>query len=296
MDVSFIIVNYNTKELTAKAIGSIYKYAQNLNFEIFLIDNNSTDGSLKFLEKKFPKVKFIANHQNIGFGRANNQGMEKAVGEYLFIFNSDAYLIDDSLQKLIKRAGEIKNLGAISPLILNVDKTIQQSGGFFPTLTKVFWWMSFVDDLPFGLMLNPYHIDHDSFYAKERELDWLTGAALIIPRSVYNKVGGFDENIFMYGEDIEICQKMKRAKFKVYFSPLSRLVHIGQGSSGKVSINAIIGEYKGLIYLYKKDRSWLSLQILRLLLKMGALLRIIAFGAIGRKELSKIYAEAFQVA
>lgn len=296
MDVSFIIVNFNTKALTAQAVASIYKYASNLKFEIFLIDNNSTDGSAAYLKKKFPKLNLIENNQNVGFGRANNQGMEKAVGEYLFIFNSDAYLIDDSLKTLIARAREIKNLGAISPLILNVDKTIQQSGGFFPTLTKVFWWMAFIDDLPFGLMLNPYHIDHDSFYANERELDWLTGAALIIPKSVYNKVGGFDENIFMYGEDIEICQRIKKAGFKIYFSPVSRLVHIGQGSSQKVSKNAILGEYKGLIYLYKKNRSWASLQILRLLLKMGALLRIIVFGALGRKELSQIYAEAAKLA
>ena len=296
MDVSFIIVNYNTKDLTAQAIESIYKHAKNLNFEVILIDNSSTDGSADFIKIRFPKVKLIENRENIGFGRANNQGMEKAAGEYLFLFNSDAYLIDDSLQKLIERAGDIKNLGAISPLILNVDRTIQQSGGFFPTLTKVFWWMSFIDDLPFGLRLNPYHIDHDSFYKEERKLDWVTGAALIIPKSVYNKVGGFDKNIFMYSEDIEICQRIKKAHLQIYFSPESRLVHIGQGSSGKVSKNAIIGEYKGLIYLYKKNSGWLSLQILRLLLKMGALLRVAVFGVLGRKELSQIYEEAFQVA
>lgn len=303
MDVSFIIVNYKTKELTAKAISSIYKFAQNIKFEIILVDNNSQDKSVNYLKKKFPKIRLIENTGNFGFGKANNQGMEIANGEFLFLFNSDAYLIDDSISKIIQRAKEINNLGAISPLILNVDKSIQQSGGFSPSLTKVFWWMSFLDDLPFGLVFKPYHIDHDSFYKKENELDWLTGAAMIIPKSVYNKVGGFDENIFMYGEDIELCNNIKKAGFKIVFSPAGRLIHLGQGSSKKVSKNAILGEYSGLVYFYKKNRSRFSLQILKILLKMGALLRVIVFGLLGmvrqqadRKELSKIYAEAFKVA
>lgn len=296
MDVSFIIVNYNTKDLTSKAIESIYKFVKNLSFEIILIDNNSQDGSPADLKKKYPTIKLVQNNENLGFGRANNQGMKIAKGRFLFLFNSDAYFIDNSIDTIIKRAKEINNLGAISPLILNADRSIQQSGGFFPSLTRVFWWMSFLDDLPFGLIFKPYHIDHDSFYKNERELDWLTGAAMIIPRSVYNKVGGFDESIFMYGEDIELCNVIKKAGFINLFSPTGKIVHLGQGSSKKISRNAIIGEYTGLIYFYKKNRSWFSLQILKFLLKIGALLRIVVFSLLGRKELSKIYAEAFKVA
>lgn len=296
MDVSFIIVNYNTKKLTGKAIESIYNFAKNLRFEIILIDNNSQDGSVQYLKKTFPKVKIIENNENLGFGKANNQGIKEAKGEFIYLFNSDAYLIDDSTENLIKKAKEIKELGAIAPLILNEDRSIQQSGGFFPTIEKIFWWMTFLDDLPFGLMLSPYHIDHDRFYQKERELDWITGAAMVIPKAVYNKVGGFDENIFMYGEDIDLSFKIKKSNLKIIFSPISRLVHLGQGSSNKISKNAILGEYTGIIYFYKKYHSWFALQMLVLILKMGALLRIIAFGLLGRKELVKIYAEALKVA
>lgn len=296
MDVSFIIVNYNTKELTKKAIDSIYKFSKNLEFEIILIDNDSEDGSVAHIKKSFPKVKIIENDQNVGFGSANNQGMKQAKGEFIFLFNSDAYLIDDSTQNIINKAREIKSLGAIAPLILNEDRSIQQSGGFFPSLTKIFWWMTFLDDLPFGLILNPYHIDHDRFYQEERELDWITGAAMIIPKAVYNKVGGFDENIFMYGEDIDLSYKIKKSGLNILFSPVSRLVHLGQGSSKKISKNAILGEYKGILYFYQKYYSQMALQMVTILLKMGALLRIIAFGLLGRKELVKIYAEAIKVA
>ncbi len=296
MDVSFIIVNYKTKELAAQAIESIKKYAKGFSYEIIVVDNNSKDSSVEYIKKKFPNVKIIAEKENLGFGRGNNVGIKQAKGAYIFFFNSDAYLIDESLEKLLKRAKEIKNLGAIAPLILNADRTIQQSGGYFPSLLKIFWWMTFLDDLPGGAMLKPYHIDHDSFYSKERNVGWLTGAAFMMLKTVIDKVGAFDPDIFMYGEDTDLCYRIKKAGYTVIVSPVAKIVHIGQGSSGKIPRNAILGEYKAIIYLYKKHRGSLSLQMARILLKIGALLRVLIFGLLGRKGLSKIYVEAFKLA
>ncbi len=204
--------------------------------------------------------------------------------------------MDTSLSKLLKRAREIDNLGAIAPLVLNPDKTIQQSGGYFPTLFKMFLWMSFIDDLPGGALLKPYHIDHDSFYAHEQELDWITGAAFMAPSTVLKKVGGFDRDIFMYGEDVDLCYRIKDAGYRIVMDPEAKIVHIGQGSSGKTPQGAILGEYKTILYVYKKHLGSGSLQLARILLKMGALLRIVVFGLLGRKELSKTYVEAFKMA
>lgn len=296
MDISFVIVNWNTKQLVTKAIASIKKYAIGFTYEIIVVDNNSKDGSAVYLKKKFPKIEVVESKENIGFGPGNNLGIKQAKGEYLFFFNSDAYLIDTSLLKLLKSARKIDNLGAIAPLILNQHKTIQQSGGYFPTLLKIFWWMSFIDDLPGGTLLKPYHIDHDSFYKKEHQVDWLTGAALMIPRKVLDKIGVFDNKIFMYGEDVDLCFRIKSAGFKVIMSPTAKLVHIGQGSSGKAPANAILGEYKTILYVYGKHMGKNSLQMARILLKMGALLRIVIFGLLGRKELAKIYVEALKMA
>lgn len=295
MDVSIIIVNWNTKKLLEQAITSIYKYAKGLTFEVIVVDNGSEDGSPKIVSSKFPKVLLIENRHNLGFAQANNQGIKIAKGEFIFLFNSDAYLIDDSLAKLVKRAREIPNLGAIAPKILNEDRTTQQSAGFFPDLLKVLLWMSFVDDLPYGDLLKPYHVDHDRFYEKEHKVDWLTGAAIMVPKKVIDKTGALDDKIFMYGEDVDWCTRIKKAGFNIYFSPVAAIVHIGQGSSGKISRNAILGEYKGIIYVYKKHKSRLALQILRLLLKMGAISRVFIFGALGRKETAKFYVEAFKM-
>jgi len=292
MDISFIIVNYKTQELVAGAIDSINIYAKGFNWEIIVVDNDSQDGSVEFLREKYPKVKVIREKQNLGFGRGNNVGVKQAKGEYLFFFNSDAYLTDTSLSKLLDRTREIENLGAIAPLILNTDKSIQQSGGYFPTLLKIFLWMSFIDDLPGGAALKPFHIDHDGFYKKERELDWITGAAFMVPAEVFKKVGGFDREIFMYGEDVDLCYRIKKAGYRVLMYPESRIVHIGQGSSGKISKSAILGEYKTILHVYEKHQGKSSLQMARIFLKIGGLLRILVFSLLGRKELSQIYAEA----
>lgn len=310
MDVSVIVVNYNTKTLTSKCIESVYKFTppnrhsarsegsktrNGMDFEVIVVDNASKDGSPEYLKKKFPQVKFILNKTNIGFGRANNQGVNIAKGKFIFFLNSDASLIENSLKKLLQKAIKTENLGILAPRILNVDKTIQQSVGFFPHLPQVFYWMSFLDDFPFGQKFKPYHVDHDSFYKNENVIDWATGAALLVAKSALIKAGAFDENIFMYGEDVELCYRVKKAKLKIIYTPLTEIVHIGSGSSGKISKNAFIGEFKGVIYFYKKYRGSISLQILRLFLKMGALARILIFSLLGRRELAKFYAEAYKV-
>lgn len=296
MDITFIIVNYKTKDLVVQAIKSIQKYVTSPTYEIIVIDNNSGDNSAVSLKNKFPEVTVIESKKNVGFGPGNNIGIKRAKGEYLFFINSDAYFIDTSLSKLLERARQIKNLGAIAPLILNPDKSIQQSGGYLPTLLRIFWWMSFIDDLPGGAFLKPYHMDHDSFYSKERQLDWITGAAFMVPKRVMSIVGSFDEKIFMYGEDVDICYRIKSAGFKIVMFPVAKIVHIGQGSSGKAPRNAILGEYKTILYVYSKHMGKGSLQMARILLKIGALLRIVVFGLLGRKELAKTYVEALKMA
>lgn len=295
IDISFIIVNWNTKDLTKQAIDSIYKYAQGFTYEIILVDNGSEDASAPMVAKNYPKVILIAKDENLGFAKGNNEGIKAARGEFIFLFNSDAYLIDDSLINLLNRARELPNLGAIAPQVLNVDKTIQQSVGFKPDLLRVFLWMSFIDDLPFGELLKPYHVDHDRFYKKENKVDWITGAAFMIPKKIIEIVGVLDKDIFMYAEDVDWCLRIQKAGFDIYYSPVAKIMHIGRGSSKKISKNAIIGEYKGLIYLYQKHQSKISLQMLKLLLKIGAALRIVAFRVFNRKETAKYYEEAFKL-
>ena len=204
MDLSVIIVNWNTKKLLDRCLTSIFKFTSALDFEVSVVDNGSQDGSQALVKQKFPRVMLIPNKDNLGFTKANNQGIKIANGEYILLLNSDTYLIENSLKKLVDNAKNLDNLGALGPQLLNEDQTIQQSAGFFPHLPQVLYWMCFLDDLPGGMILKPYHIDHDSFYQKDRQVDWVTGAAILVPRRVIGKIGGLDENIFMYVEDMEL--------------------------------------------------------------------------------------------
>lgn len=296
MDLSVIIVNWNTQKLLENCLRSIFKFTRGVTFEVIVVDNGSTDNSPGQVKKKFPQVKLLSNKDNLGFSRANNQGIQVAKGEYIMLLNSDTYLIENSLRKMVEEADKFPSLGALGPTLLNRDRTIQQSVGFFPNLAKIFWWMSFIDDLPGGTFLKPYHVDHDVFYKRERQVDWVTAAAILVPKSTITRVGLLDEKIFMYGEEVEWCYRIKKSGDKVYFSPVTKIIHIGRGSSQKTSTNAIVGEFKGIQYFYLKHKNKTSLQIARLLLKIGALARIIIFGALSRKELVKSYVAAFKVA
>lgn len=296
MDLSIIIINWNTKKLTTNCISSIYKFTKGINYEVIVVDNGSEDGSGDMVKEKFPQVKLILNKENFGFTKANNQGIKIAKGEYILLLNSDTYLIENSFKKLLYKAKSLSNLGALGPQLLNQDRSIQQSIGFFPHLAQIFFWMSFIDDLPGGQNLKPYHVDHDSFYKKEHQADWVTAAAILVPKSVIGRVGMLDEKIFMYGEEIEWCYRIKKAGFNIYFSPTAKIIHIGRGSSQKIPTKAFIGEYEGIIYFYKKYKGNISLQIVKVLLKIGALARIIIFGLFHKKDLAKSYVEVFKTA
>ena len=296
MDLSVIIINWNTKKLLDDCLASIFKFTKEITFEVIVVDNGSIDGSQNMVKKKFPQVKLILNKDNLGFTKANNQGIKIAKGKYILLLNSDTYLVENSFKKLLDKARSIgERLGALGPLLINEDRSIQQSVGFFPHLPQVFLWMSFIDDLPCGALLKPYHVDHDSFYWKDRHADWVTAAAIFTPKSVIQKVGLLDEKIFMYGEEVEWCYRIKKAGYKVHFSSCTKIVHIGRGSSQQIPTSAFIGEFKAIIYYYQKYKSKLSLQIVRLLLKIGALARIAIFGLLGKKQLVKCYVEAFKV-
>lgn len=301
LDLSVIIVNWNTKKLVEDCLTSIFKFTNDVKFEVIVVDNGSEDGSGEIVSNKFPQVKLILNRQNLGFTKANNLGIKIAKGKYILLLNSDTYLVENSFKKLVEKAEKYENFGALGPLLLNEDRSIQQSVGFFPHLPQVFWWMSFIDDLPYGFLLKPFHVDHDYFYRKDQEVDWVTGAAIFISKKVIDKVGYLDEKIFMYGEEVELCWRIKRAGFDVYYTPSTKIVHIGRGSL-KIKSSAYIGEYKSVIFFYKKYKGNLSLQIARLLLKIGALERIAIFSILGfifgkskGKELARAYVEAFKV-
>lgn len=298
IDLSVIIVSYNTKQLLVDCIKSVIKNTKGINYEIIVIDNASIDGSIKAL--KGLKVKVIENEENVGFARANNQGIRLSKGKYILLLNSDTIVRDNVLFHMVRWMDNNTRVGISSCALLNPDESIQGSGGYFPTLPRVFSWMT-IQDIPFvDNLIKPYHPVHrksfntgTDFYITSKELDWVTGAFFLIRRDAIDDIGLIDEDYFMYVEDLDYCYMARKKGWKVYYVADFGIIHIG-GASG-TSEFAIVSEYKNLQLFYKKHYPSWQLPILRLLLKIGALARITLFGILDGPRSAKIYAKAFWI-
>ena len=290
--VSILIVNFNTKKLLVDCIESIYAHTT-LLFEIIVVDNASTDGSVAAVRKLNKKeVTILSNKSNVGFAKANNQAISLAKGKYLLLLNSDTILTEDAIGRTVEYMNQHPKIGIASCKLLNPDGSLQPTGGYFPTLLRVFFWMSFIDDLPFiSSLVLPFH-PAASFYKQSRSLDWVTGAFFCVRAQVVRDIGGLDEDYFMYVEELDFCYRAKRKGWSVGYVPSTSIIHFGRASS--TNEFAIVSEYKNLQLFYTKHFESQA-QISRLLLKFGAITRRVLFAILGRPAQSRIYAKAFSI-
>jgi GT2 family glycosyltransferase len=294
MKLSIVIVSYNTKEMTGRAINSLPLRS---DIEILVIDNASTDGTSEMIRKRFPEIDLIVNDKNLGFAKAVNQGIKKSRGEFVMLLNSDTQAKDNAIDELMDFMKSNPSIGVASCQLLNPDGSIQPQGGYLPRLSNIAFWMLFIDDIPIiGKNLFPYQLRNRNTFLKERKMGWVGGTAMLIKRQVIEDIGYFDENLFMYGEDVEFCYRANNKGIKISVTPKAKIVHHGQQSSQGKSSAAILGEFKALKYIFKKHKPVWEYPILRLLLKIGALLRMFIFGILQGKETYAIYKKAFQMA
>lgn len=274
IDLSVIIVSYNAKDYLLNCLKSI-----DLNCEIIIVDNASSDKSADEIKKTFPQVKIIENKENLGFAAANNQGIKESKGRYILLLNPDTKILDNALSKMIAWMNKNPKVTVSTCRLLNKDRSIQPTGGYFPILPKLFAWQFFLDDI---IPINSYH-PKPKFYDQEKELDWVTGAFFLFRREIVDKVGLLDEKFFMYAEELEYCFRIKKAGFKIFFTPLASIIHYGFKSSSREI--AIISEYKSLVYFYKKHFPK-QVFLARAILKFGALIRS---GIISRSTYEKCF-------
>lgn len=297
-DLSIIIVSFNTKELVLSAVGSIKKNTKGITLEIIVVDNASTDGSPEAISN-LDGVKLINNKNNIGFAGANNQGIRIAKGRYVLLLNSDTIISDNLLKEMVLWMDRKPKAGIATCSLKNKNGSIQGTGGFFPTLPRVFSWMT-IQDLPFvDRLIKPFHparpksfAGETEFYKRQRELDWITGAFMLIRKDVFEKAGLFDEDYFMYAEDVDFCYRVKKQDWKIWYLPQWSIIHYG-GASGSTRLS-VLSEFEGLKKFYKKYYPKWQYPVLRILLKIGSLGRIMLFGILEGPDSAKIYASAFR--
>lgn len=194
MKISVIIVSYNTKKILRECLTSIFDKTKGLDFEVVIVDNASTDGSVEMLESRYKDIKILRNKENLGFAKANNQGIEVATGDYVLLLNSDTNLLENSLKVMVDYMGSNPDVGISSCQLVGKDGEIQPSGGFFPDLCRVFAWMFFLDDLPVvNKFIKPFHPHGPKFYTNDKWYnffhyqDWVTGAFFLIRKEVIKK-------------------------------------------------------------------------------------------------------------
>ncbi|KKQ91857.1 MAG: family 2 glycosyl transferase [Microgenomates group bacterium GW2011_GWC1_39_7b] len=223
IELSIIIVNLNTKDLTVGCIRSIEKQAKNISFEVLLTDNGSNDGSVEAFkeikEEKFWKKRFtlILNEANTGYAKANNQGIRRAKGKYIFLLNNDTVVHKDALQNLLKFVKNTPDAGVVGSCLLNIDGSLQMSCFNFPTITNAIkeYWLG-----QKGLF--------EKFAPREKTpvtVDSVVGAAFLITPAAKKSVGILDEHYFAYFEDIDYCRQTWKQGLKVYYLPDSVITH-----------------------------------------------------------------------
>jgi len=301
IDLSIVIISTKIDYLTA-CLKSVYPALKNINYEILLIDNASKDNVGSSAKNLFPDIKVIRREENGGFGDNNNLGMKVAKGRYVLLLNDDTLIIDKKIFKeMINWMDNHPDAGISSCALVNPDrKSYQGSGGYFPTLVRVFAWMFFLDDIPgIDKIIKPYHPLHgwspfhtnEEYFKKTHKQDWVTGAYYLMRKDAMDQAGLFDEDFFLYVEEVELSYRFVKKGWSVWYLPKWKIVHYGQVTTG--SENAMIFEMKNLRLFYSKHYSLFSGVVLRLFLKMGALLRIIIYGIIKGPKVAKIYAKAF---
>jgi GT2 family glycosyltransferase len=287
IDLSIVIVNYNTRQLLDNCIGSIIKSQKDskLVYEIIVVDNNSTDDSVSFIKQKYPKTVFILNNTNTGFGIANNQGIEKANGEYVLLLNSDTETYNLSIERMYKFAKQ-KSKAIIGGKLFNPDKTSQTSCGPFFTLPVVFAAIFLQGD---KIGLTRYSPN------KPRQVDWVSGACFMASKKTFMDGLLFDEKIFMYMEDMDLMYRAKKSGYRVFFYPYARFMHIGSGSSVTRKKQPVLNIYRGLIYFYTKHYHPVASFFLKFLLKTKAIGAWMIGIMTGNKYLIETYGEAFKL-
>lgn len=256
IDISLVIVNYKVKEYIANLLHSVEKAKGELNLQTIVVDNNSQDDSIAFLEKRFPWVTYIENEQNVGFGKANNQGFEIAEGEYTLIINPDTLVSEDTFEEMISHMKANTTCGACGCKILNPDGTFApESKRSVPSIVSSLYKVIGLTALfPESKVFGDYYlgwIPEDEVHT----VSVLSGAFMFWRTSVLKKLGGFDERFFMYGEDIDLCYRIQETDYHIDYVPTTSIIHYKGESTRKGDLKYVRIFNKALYQFFEKHYS-----------------------------------------
>jgi GT2 family glycosyltransferase len=274
IDLSVIIVNYNVQHFLEQCLNSVYRAAGNHSVEVFVVDNNSVDGSLQMIAKRFTEVQLIANKNNVGFSRANNQAMRSAKGRYVLLLNPDTLVAEDTFDHCIKFMDEHPKAGAMGvKMVDGKGDFLPESKRGLPTPMVAFYKVFGLSSLfPKSRRFGRYHLGYLS-EDETHSVDILAGAFMFMRKETLDKVGLLDEDFFMYGEDIDLSWRIKLGGYENYYYPHTQIIHYKGESTKKSSINYVLVFYNAMIIFARKHFSKSNAGIFAFLIKGAIYLR-----------------------
>ncbi len=278
VDLSIIIVSWNTRDLLADCLVSVYEHLPPLRGETIVVDNGSRDGSASLVANRFSDAHLIINTTNKGFAAANNQGIKQACGRYVLLLNSDTVVQPGALDHMVRYMDAHATVGALGPRLLNADRSLQSSIRDFPRLfhdalgfLEVARWPligRWARGYDHATSLYGYHHRHT------RDVDWLMGACLLLRRDALRSVGLLDEGYFFFAEEADLCYRMQRQGWSIVFFAGADIVHLGGQSAAQIPAQRLVWHYTSALRFYRLHRSRLQQLVLRGVIAFAAMTHI----------------------
>lgn len=281
MRLSVIIVSWNVVGLLRRCLETLREDLRGIEAEVFVVDNDSADGSANMVRTEHPWAKLIANDANLGFAKANNQALEKSTGEFILLLNPDTEVLPGAVPYLLQFLDAHTKAAIVAPQLLNSDRSIQRSCRAFPTFNgMLFELLGLSKAFPDHPLFGSYKmLDFD--HRQEREVDQPEGACLLMRRSVIDAVGPLDEGFFMLFEEVDWCYRIKQAGWEIWFAPQAQVVHHYGQSIKQVKARMILSSHRGLYRFWSKHyqgNRWYLSSLVYSGLMLLAYLRIINHG------------------
>lgn len=278
MHLSIIIVSWNTRNLLADCLASIYTNPPDGEFEVIVVDNSSGDGSAEMVRQRFPQVYVISNTENVGFARANNQGMRRSAGDLVLLLNSDTIVQASALQNMISFMDAHTRAGIAGAWLYNGDGSEQPCFGPLPSLgSEIVAAWGLDSRPPFSWRLRP----HRMAAAKPIRTGRVLGAAMLIRRSALEQVGLLDEGYFMYSEEIDLARRVQQVGWETYALPSAHVIHLGQKSSCQAAARMKAQLFRSKVLYFRKHHGRVAAGVLTLAVRLGLLARCARYRLLG---------------
>jgi GT2 family glycosyltransferase len=272
--LTIVIVNYNVKYFLKQCLDSVLKATKNIDAEVFVVDNNSKDGSVEMVTTEFPEVNFIHNKINVGFSKANNQAIRASKGEYVLLLNPDTVVKEDTFEKVTEFMDSTPKAGGLGVKMIDGNGNfLPESKRGLPTPDVAFYKIFGLANLfPKSKKFGRYHLGHLS-NDETAKIDVLSGAFMLLRKKTLDKVGLLDENFFMYGEDIDLSYRITLGGFENYYFPHSSIIHYKGESTKKSTVNYVLVFYKAMSIFAEKHFGKRKIKMLNFLIKLAIFLR-----------------------